>query len=69
MIQAIKNWWDGETHAYENDPSSNAVIIGVYVQRHWTSRFAHTIWDFLKKEWKWVIASVIAIVAIIVKII
>ena len=48
--ERISRWWNGTF--YENkDP----LVLWIGIERHWTSRWAHSIADFLAKEWKWCI--------------
>jgi hypothetical protein len=59
--ERIKSWWHGETTPYEGE-----MIVGFYVTRHWTSKLAHTLADFWLEHWKWIVATLIAVFAIIV---
>lgn len=65
VVKPIKLWWDGEFVLHENDNNSGLVFIGGYYKRHWTSRVAHALFEFLQKEWKWVIGISIPITGLI----
>lgn len=41
IMKKIKSWYDGKLKTYD-DPH----IIGVYTERHWTSKITHIIVDF-----------------------
>ncbi len=61
----IKSWWDGEYVAHENDPRSDLFILGGHTKRHWTSRCAHAVAEFVKTEWKWMIGTAIAVIGLL----
>ena len=65
MRERFKSWWEGEFEPCENDPNSGVFFVGGWQRRHWTSRAAHSIVDFLKVEWKWAIGSAIAIAGLV----
>lgn len=64
LMKKIQKWWHGEIP--EDDPSSNIVFIG-FVHSD-SSILAHKIWDYFKKEHKFVIGTIIAVVGIIIKV-
>jgi len=65
VFQNIKSWWNGTVTPYENDPDGAGFIIGVSTDRHWTSSATRAVWGFVKREWKWVVATFLAIVALL----
>lgn len=66
MRRWIKSWWEGEFEPYENDPRSSIVLIGGRQKRHWTSRAAHSVANFLKIEWKWIFYATVAIAGLLI---
>lgn len=62
----VRNWWDGRFIPYENDPNDSVVIIGGNQEWHWTARVARRIVAFLGKEWKWVIGTILAVIALVI---
>lgn len=60
----IADWWDGEHKLYD-DP----YIIGVHVDRHWTSSVAHIFWEFYLAHWQWIWTTVIALAGLTIAII
>lgn len=54
--KAVRDWWNGETRVYD-DPN----FIGVYTARHWTSDWAHTLWEFYLRHWQWLWGIAVAI--------
>lgn len=64
MWNRVSDWWNGEYVPYDNEPNSGVVLIGGTQVRHWTSNIAHAVWSFLKKEWKWVFGSILAVTAL-----
>lgn len=58
-------WWNGKYVAPQNEPNSDLVFIIGHYERHWSSRLAHLIADFLSKEWKWVIGMLIPITGLV----
>ncbi len=62
---AVKAWYRGE---FVTDPAyddGSIVVIGGHHKRHWTAKLARAIIDFLSKEWKWVIGTIIAVCGLI----
>ena len=64
----LKRWYEGEYVPPDNSPDSGLVFLIGHYQRHWSSRFAHTLVDVYFKEWKWVWGSLIAVGSLIVAI-
>lgn len=61
--EAMKRWWDGK-HV---PPPADPLIFSVgTVQRHWTSRAAHALLDFLVREWRVLLPSGVALAGVIV---
>jgi hypothetical protein len=60
----IRKWYEGETKFHDNPPGTAAIIIGWWVERHWTSRLAHKLVGFWMAEWKWIIATFLALVGL-----
>lgn len=63
-MKRLHSWWHGEYLSYDNDPSSGIIVVGGYFNRHWTSRAAHCVVNFLRAEWKWAIGTVLACVGL-----
>ena len=63
MKKAVQAWYQGKH--YENKPEDPFVFIGFY-KKHWTSKLAHALVKFWKKEYKWIIGTVIALVSLYV---
>ena len=58
-------WYEGEFILHKNDPDSPVVIIGGYHKRHWTALVARMFVEFWQEHWKWIITTVLSIVAIL----
>jgi len=69
MIERIANWYKGKFVAYHSEPGSSLVFMGGSYERHWTARAARAVAEFYLREWKWIIGTVIAVVAVIFKIV
>ena len=66
IIQAIKTWWYGEDIFHENNPNDPLIFIGWRTKRHWTSRIAHSVVNYMIKHQAWIIPTIItAVVAIV----
>ncbi len=67
MLRAVrsrlKKWYQGEPHI--NKPNDPVFIIGHY-HRHWTSTYTHKLVKYLKKEYKFITATVLAVVGLII---
>lgn len=62
--EKISKWWHGEGKTYDH-PN----IFGFYIERHWTSDWAHALVNFYLRHWQWIWGSVIATVGILVAVI
>lgn len=61
IIQAIKMWWCGNVFTYKDEN-----VFGIGVDRHWTSRIAHSVVNYMIKHQAWIIPTIItAVVAIV----
>lgn len=59
--ERVSKWWHGEGKTYD-DP----MIIGFYIERHWTSDLAHALVDFYLRHWQWVWGFAVAVAAVYV---
>ncbi|MCH7380352.1 MULTISPECIES: hypothetical protein [Acinetobacter] len=57
MFEKIKKWWNGEWVSYE---------FGIGLDRHWTSKVAHSIVRYFIKHQIWIIPTVITVIASVV---
>lgn len=64
LKQSITNWYQGK---YVSEPPGSPFVMGYY-QRHWSSRAVHTCISFYLKEWKWLLAFLVAVISAIVAI-
>lgn len=62
--QAIAEWYEGEVTAYENEPNSPFVIIGVRTRRHWTATVVRALVEFWLRHWQWTIGTGLVIVGL-----
>lgn len=62
--KAVRDWYYGEFVPFENRPDSPVVFVGGYYRRHWTAVVAHVLVDFYLREWKWVITTILGIIAV-----
>lgn len=61
MLKKIKRWWNGNVFTYEDKN-----VFGVGVDRHWTSRAAHSVVGYIIKHQAWIMPTIItAVVAIV----
>lgn len=45
--QKVKDWYEGETKVYPNDPNNDFVLTGIYQKYHWTAKVARRlVWVF-----------------------
>jgi|HubBroStandDraft_4_1064222.scaffolds.fasta_scaffold4747708_1 hypothetical protein len=58
---SIRDWWEGAPRE-----SSHGFVFLNGTTRHWTSKWAHAFVGFLKTEWKWVVATVLAIIGLLI---
>lgn len=61
---SIKRWWNGFYVPYENNPRSSLIFTGGHCQRHWSAKVARATLGFLHREWKWSIATLLAIMGL-----
>ena len=66
MFEKIKKWWHGEDIVHENKPSDPFFVIGWYNKKHWTSRVAHSVVNYVIKHQTWIIPTLITLVASII---
>ena len=64
MWNKIKQWYEGEQIAHENDPASLVVIFGFYTKRHWTASVARAVVTFYLSHWKWLWGFVVSVFAL-----
>ncbi len=66
MFNRIKKWWAGE---FRETPLENVLNGQPYenVIRPWPVRVYKTVADFLKREWKWVIGTIVALIVAVAK--
>ena len=64
LISKISAWYDGEFITYSNDTDSRVVFIGGYNKRHWTAQLTRVCFEFYQRNWKWVVTTIISIIAI-----
>lgn len=62
MLKKIKNWYQGEYKAYDNDPDSNIIRHGGKMEKHWTAKVANSLVKFYLEHWKWIWGILIAII-------
>jgi hypothetical protein len=65
VVSRIRRWWEGEL--YQSAPGSGVIFANSY-HRHWTSRYAHALVNFHRREWKWAIPVYVALFAAIVRL-
>jgi hypothetical protein len=66
VFEAIKKWYDGEERFFENPPDAGILYFGSEYKRHWTAKFARKVVEFLAKDWKWAIATMLASIGLII---
>jgi len=64
LKKSILNWWNGEYTAWENKPGSGVFFAGGHTKHHWTTKLARGLTAFVKKKWKWVIGTILAVLGI-----
>lgn len=69
MFAKIKAWYEGKFTPYESDPNSRIFILGWDYERHWTAKTARVLVEFYLREWKWIIGTAIATVAVVFKVV
>lgn len=71
MLDRIKRWWSGspDLSRIQDFERSGFVILGPAPRTfHWTAKLARSVVRFVARDWKWVVGTMIAIVAIIVTV-
>jgi len=63
--QALRKWWEGEYIPYENTPNSSVLIAGGDQKWHWTARIVRGFVFFARDEWKWIIGTALACIALL----
>lgn len=53
----VRKWWDGDVYSWEGEN-----VFGIGINRHWTSRAAHAVWDFFKLHWQWIVGITVTVV-------
>ncbi|OCJ38021.1 hypothetical protein A6U91_07475 [Agrobacterium tumefaciens] len=61
-LETVRRWYRG---AYVPPDEHPGIFMLGYHKRHWTAELLHTIVEFYLKHWQWVIATVIAIVGLL----
>ena len=61
MIKKIKKWWNGDWVTYGGSDS-----FGIGLDRHWTSRVAHSIVDYFIRHQVWIVPTIITVAVSIV---
>jgi hypothetical protein len=60
----MSTWWNGTP--YENEPGSLLVFLNS-VDRHWTARWAHTVFDYWKLHHRWIITIGVGAIGLFIK--
>ena len=60
----IKAWWRGAARPVEED--NGFIFLNLNPKRHWTSKIAHSVADFIGREWKWVIGTGLVVAGLII---
>ena len=61
IVQRVAAWWHGKYIAPARDSVVMSDLTAPY-ERHWTSHFAHVVWNFHVKHWKIVIGGAVALI-------
>lgn len=69
MLSKFKDWYEGEYVPFKNDPNSGVFILGGSFKRHWSARLIRVLAEFYLREWKWVIGTTVAVVAVVLKVV
>jgi hypothetical protein len=64
----LKDWYEGDFVPYKDDPGSPISRIGGYSKRPWLARAIDALGRFYQKHWQWLIATILAIIGIVVAI-
>ncbi len=63
--EIVQRWYEGRYIPPDNPPGSMFVFLEGHYERHWSSRFAHTVIEFYFKEWKWVIGITLTCIGLL----
>jgi len=66
MFEKIHRWYEGE-YKPPKDHGPLVMLMGHY-ERHWTARLTTWLIVFWLREYKWIIGTIIAIVAVAYKV-
>jgi hypothetical protein len=64
LKKRISDWYEGRFVPHINEPDALILLLGGTYERHWTAQIARVFFEFLRIEWKWSIATAIAIAAL-----
>ena len=62
--QKIKDWYKGGRSVFIHEDRPDEV----FIHRHWTSHVAHFLVACCTTHWKWTIATVLVVAAIVVAV-
>lgn len=69
LFQKLKDkfddWYGYKYVQPDRDEDSGVVFIG-HFERHWTADAVSAVLKFIEAEWKWIITTLLAIIAILV---
>ena len=65
IVQRVAAWWHGKYIAPARDSVVMSDLTAPY-ERHWTSHFAHVVWNFSVEHWRFVIGVAVALILVIV---
>jgi hypothetical protein len=65
-MKSIRDWYQGKFVVYENDPNSSVFVVGGDYERHWSARAARIMVEFYLREWKWILATLLALAGLYV---
>ena len=51
---SIVGWWKGKQVGQ----------FGIKPERHWSSKLAHAVWDFARRNYQWLVLVVIGLVGL-----
>jgi hypothetical protein len=60
ILKMIKRWYQGK-------PIESDFLIGFY-KRHWSAQVVHVLVEFYLKEWKWLLPFLVALAALLFKV-
>jgi hypothetical protein len=63
-FKKVRTWWQGE---FIGDSEPGFIIFGF--RRHWTAEWARKIIGFSKREWKWIVGTMLAVLALLLRVI